>query len=484
MQSTSQRPSKIFKLVLGFTAAMTTAMGAGFLPSLSPVQAVEFDQQDVDQTRFVVVAAPRSGGTAHNLLILEQITNVRECWSESGSAPIVVDPLLLTFDFTGICGRSLDSNGYSIRLNGEDAAFEYSPRIVRRNGELILVGTPGNRREPELEIGRAGGETNEFAKIQLNPGWRLTRRTLEGRTVGHLYLTYEGDLAATFSPEDGAPRPPRPPEIALPFPDIRGDIYAQEIALAVELGFVAGYAEDNTFRPQQPVTREQLVSMVLDGLRKLESSNPNAPAISIPQAVSTAPYRDVPADRWSAAKIQVARDLNIVSGYQDGTFRPAQNVTRAEMMAILRRAAEYGQNMRNAGTELRSTVAAKSFSDIGGHWAESLITQMSSYCGVASPVNERGTAFAPNTEALRNYATAATLRMLSCARGQVQFPEADEAGANTPLDAPMPTVPGQPQAPGVTAPSVPQVPVPGQNQAPSTLPQVQPQAPTLPAPQP
>ncbi|MEG4578655.1 S-layer homology domain-containing protein [Microcoleus sp. MON1_C5] len=36
----------------------------------------------------------------------------------------------------------------------------------------------------------------------------------------------------------------------------------------------------------------------------------------------------------------------MVSGYQDGTFKPTQSVTRAELMAVIRRAAEFGFSAR------------------------------------------------------------------------------------------------------------------------------------------
>jgi hypothetical protein len=42
---------------------------------------------------------------------------------------------------------------------------------------------------------------------------------------------------------------------------------------------------------------------------------------------------------------------------------------------------------------------------------------MSAYCGVASPLNETGTNFAPDEPAKRNYAAAATVRMLDCVSG-------------------------------------------------------------------
>ncbi|MBE9182650.1 S-layer homology domain-containing protein, partial [Oculatella sp. LEGE 06141] len=207
------------------------------------------------------------------------------------------------------------------------------------------------------------------------------------------------------------PTPSPTPAPATSFRDIGNDIYAGEIRQAVQLGFISGFPEDNTFRPQTPLTREQLVSMVLESLRQVPNAN-----VTIPTQTSTNPFSDVNASRWSAAKIQFARNNNIISGYQDGTFRPTQPVTRAEMMAVLRRTAEYARTLQGRSTTLEARQQPRAFSDTSGHWANSLITQMSTYCGVASPVNETGTTFAPNSPAQRNYAAAATLRMVNCVR--------------------------------------------------------------------
>ncbi|MBE9183062.1 DUF3747 domain-containing protein, partial [Oculatella sp. LEGE 06141] len=179
----------------------------GTLFASTAVSQATFGQREVDQSTFAAIAAPR-GTTAHQLLILEQVSNARPCWSESGSNPVLVDPLLLTFDFTGICGRSTDSNGYSIRVNGEDLALQYSLRVVNRNNDLVLIGAPSNRSQPELQIARANGYTQNFAKLTLNPGWRFTKRTFGDRVLGHVYLTFEGTLPTPSpSPSPTTPSP-------------------------------------------------------------------------------------------------------------------------------------------------------------------------------------------------------------------------------------------------------------------------------------
>ncbi len=424
-------------LLRRLAAASAVALGVSSMTGAAAMAAA-FGQREVDQSKFIAVAAPR-GAEGTGLLIIEQISNARPCWSETPGTPTLVDPLLVNFDFTGICGRYLDSNGYSIRANNTDLGLRYNLRIVEKDGTRYLMGIPEDRNLPQLMIGTTNGiaarpdGSPAFTQINLNPGWRFTRRVFQDRALGHIYLTFEGQLPPGVIP---------PPT----FQDIAGDIYAQEIQKAVEIGFISGFAEDNTFRPTQPLTREQLVSMVLDALKRLPGVN-----LQLPTQTTASPYRDVEANRWSAAKIQFARDNRIVSGYEDGTFRPTQPVTRAELIAVLRRAAEYGRTLLGKPPQLVPTQPPLTFSDTATHWSNTLVTEMSAYCRVASPLNEQGTEFAPNTPAQRNYAAAATLRMFNCVQSDAQAPVAPQ-----PPTAPQPLV--APQAPVVPErPVVPQI---------------------------
>jgi Protein of unknown function (DUF3747) len=102
---------------------------------------------------------------------------------------------LLQFDFTGICGRSTDSNGYSMRMGGQDWGLNYDLRILQRDRDLVLVGVPLRGEGPSIELGRTNGITSGFVKIALNPGWRFTKRSYEGQTLGHVYLTHDLTLS-------------------------------------------------------------------------------------------------------------------------------------------------------------------------------------------------------------------------------------------------------------------------------------------------
>jgi len=372
--------------------ALTTVTALITLLSVQGSNAQNFGAKEVPQEDYVAVAEPFGEGN-YNLLILEQKSDQRACWRESGSNPVVIDPLLREFDFTGICGRATDSNGYSIRVDGQDYGLDYLLRIVERDNELLLVGTPRNNQGEEIIVGRTNGMADGYLKIQLGSEWNFAKRTYEEKTLGHVYL------AKTTGME-------------LPFGDIANDIYRNEIATAVNIGFVSGFKEDNTFRPEAELTREQLVSIAIEALSAIPEMN-----IMVSEQVNASPYPDVDGERWSAGKIQWAKENDIVTGYPDGTFRPTQPVTRAELIAVENKVAKYARNQLGEVGELPGTQTALDFSDVSNHWSANLVSEMSAYCGVASPLNETGTNFAPDQPAQRNYAAAATVRMLDCVKG-------------------------------------------------------------------
>jgi hypothetical protein len=187
-----------------------------------PAKASEFTETQIDQTQVIAIARPY-GDQKYDLLVIEQIPKKRQCWAESGSMPVMVDPLLLNYDFTGICRRSTDSNGYSVRLDGQDYGLEYLLRLVPRGNELVLVGTPRkDKNAPELVIGSTQGLQAGFMKIILKPGWQFSKRTYNNKVLGHFY--FSGKQADVLNPSNVAPQLPAalpasiPPSVPMPDP--------------------------------------------------------------------------------------------------------------------------------------------------------------------------------------------------------------------------------------------------------------------------
>jgi N-acetylmuramoyl-L-alanine amidase len=395
------KSKKAFRFV-----AVAAAATIGVLSSSLPAISVDFDATEVDQGQFLSVAIPGGSLIPYQLWLIRENQPGADCFEVSGTNPGVVEPL---WRGNSACGTSSDSNGYSIRVNDEDLGTGYSLSIKESNGELVLLGQP--LRGSSFIIGRTGGiSPTGYTEIKLEPGWRITQRSLDGRLAGHYYYTNDATLAELESGEGIAtgpsPTPTPLPEVTYPFPDIASDIYAREIALAADLGIVAG-GDDGRFGPERPVTREEAASIVVEAL--LTKGD-----IALP-TVTRAPFPDVAPDRWSAPKIALLVQEGILTGYPDGTFRPTASITRAELMSVLRRA---GEAVAAAGGAPERTIEPTGevfqFSDIDGHWNEQTIETMSAYCGVATPYNERGSEFRPNANALRNYTTAAVVRLVDC----------------------------------------------------------------------
>ncbi|EAZ92333.1 DUF3747 domain-containing protein [Crocosphaera chwakensis] len=406
---------KISRLPLKLATLATVTLGS-LIPFNLPVKASTFSETALDQSRVIAIARPY-GDDKYDLLVIEQIPDKQDCWAESGSNPVLVDPLLLNFDFTGICRRSTDSNGYSIRLDGNDLGLDYLLRLVRRDGELVLVGTPRTPGYSEIVIGSTKGMAEGFMKVHLYPGWQFTKRTYEEKVLGHFY--FSGSQAAIAAGGDLPETPPvtttpdtQAPKVA--FVDVDNNIYQVQIAEAVDMGLVSGF-DDNTFRPDQAVTREQLISMAVDAIGTVYKVDLDA----TPEQDVVA-FKDVDSSRWSAKKIKWAEWKFLNLSNPNNTLQPSEPITRAELMDTMRRMAIHLRTQLELSEELQPTQEPLVFSDTSSSWATEVISEMSAYCGVATPINEQGTEFAPDEPATRDYTAAAMVRVLECVKAEAE----------------------------------------------------------------
>ncbi len=86
-------------------------------------------------------------------------------------------------------------------------------------------------------------------------------------------------------------------------------------------GYIQGYA-DGTFGANKPITRAEFVCLAARFATK---------------TTGFASYTDVDNGHWAARSIAICASNGWVQGYEDGTFRPDQPITRAEAMAIINR---------------------------------------------------------------------------------------------------------------------------------------------------
>ena len=173
-----------FSALIKFTILANLVAASLFTSS---AKANTFDEKEIAQDRVIAIAVPYRHG--YNLVAIEQLPGKNKCWSEQGVAPVAVDALLMNFDFSDHCRRATDSNGYSVRLGGEERGTDYLLEIVEQDNELVLVAAQRDPNQPPLIIGRTKGHYGGITKIFLEPGWRMTKRSYQGQELSHFYFS-------------------------------------------------------------------------------------------------------------------------------------------------------------------------------------------------------------------------------------------------------------------------------------------------------
>ncbi|CEN84197.1 S-layer protein [[Clostridium] sordellii] len=109
------------------------------------------------------------------------------------------------------------------------------------------------------------------------------------------------------------------------FSDVNpSDWYYNDICIGVNAGYINGY-EDNTFKPDKQITREEASKIIATALNLKGDGNLN--------------FKDSSEiSNWAKPYVDALSDNNIINGYEDNTFRPHNNMTRAENVTILSRA--------------------------------------------------------------------------------------------------------------------------------------------------
>ena len=113
------------------------------------------------------------------------------------------------------------------------------------------------------------------------------------------------------------------------FADVEGEWYATAVNWAASVGVVNGY-EDNTFRPNDAITREQLAAILMNyAAYKGEDVNARASldAYSDAENVST----------WATDTMSWAVAEGYITGMTADTLQPQGSATRAQVAAILQR---------------------------------------------------------------------------------------------------------------------------------------------------
>lgn len=156
-----------------------------------------------------------------------------------------------------------------------------------------------------------------------------------------------------------------------PFSDVKsGDWFYDSVKQCHDSGLMTGISE-SVFGHGEEMTRAMLVTL----LYRLEDPDSNAGG-------SDVKFSDVPNGEWYSDAVAWAAENGLVSGYEDGKFRPMDKLTREQLCTLILRYASF------AGVELPKIKDEMSFADADSisDYAKDGVKS----CQLAGLVNGRG----------------------------------------------------------------------------------------------
>ncbi len=181
-------------------------------------------------------------------------------------------------------------------------------------------------------------------------------------TITYTYIVLRSDAGDTLTntatvttPDGGTTGEDTTETPVKPVTPIRPPVDPDKPELNTEdhYAYIVGY-EDGSVQPEGDITRAEVATIFF---RLLTDESRDA------FWSQTNDYTDVPADAWYNNAVSTLTNAGILDGYEDGTFKPDGNITRAEFATIAVRFFEATYD----GGDL--------FSDIAGHWAQDYINE-------------------------------------------------------------------------------------------------------------
>lgn len=189
-------------------------------------------------------------------------------------------------------GYMLDTQKYYFTVeSGEDTVLTVTntrtavPEVFSLEHFAYVIGYPDGTVRPEAPITRA-----EVATI--------------------FFRLLNDDMRNTYMTKDN------------PFSDVNpDDWFNTAVSTMFAMGIIKGYP-DGTFHPGDFITRAEFAAIAA----RFDENGDNTPA----------QFKDM-YNHWSAEEVSIAANNGWLLGYDDNTFHPDQNITRAEAMTVINR---------------------------------------------------------------------------------------------------------------------------------------------------
>lgn len=270
-----------------------------------------------------------------------------------------------TIEATAGSNGSISPSGKTAVVSGEDATFVITPDSGYRVADVLVDGkSVGAVRSYTFENVKA----NHTISVTFEEGEQVIDPDETGvsdwlNTADHIvYLN--GYMDGTFRPDDNMTRAEaaqmfynllndKDVAITVSFSDVASDAwYAEAVNTLASLGMITGVG-DNKYEPDRSITRAEFTAIAMR-FADLATGGENV-------------FSDVAEDAWYHDYVVGSIQYGWITGYSDGTFRPENTITRAEVTTIVNRMLGRSADrtfIAEHADELRS------FSDVTtSHWS-------------------------------------------------------------------------------------------------------------------
>ena len=234
-------------------------------------------------------------------------------YTTDGSTPDASSPI---YEGPFVISDTTTVRAIAVKPGCEDSGIASATFTKKKSstisGSIFIPSLPSTPKEKVVRFNTADhfAYVNGYPDGTVQPNGNITR----AEVAAILYRIMDTSVARTYDCATSS------------FQDVaRSDWYNSYVATLEKAGVIVDTETGGFFRPNEAITRAELAAML-------------AQFAEIKYADSYA--SDVSANHWAAKAIAICTKLGWINGYPDGTFRPDQKITRAELMAMINRALE------------------------------------------------------------------------------------------------------------------------------------------------
>ena len=177
------------------------------------------------------------------------------------------------------------------------------------------------------------------------PTAKLPEQTIKNAKGGDVY-TFTANFDRSSGGGSGGSNRPKPPVVDIP-DDVPTGLNGKD-----HYAYIIGYG-NNDVRPQNNITRAEVATiffrLLTDETREANMTKSNS-------------YNDVKDGDWFCCAVSTLSKMGIIKGYEDGSFKPNDPISRAEFAAIAARVDPDGDK------------TPATFADVTSHWAKDEIS--------------------------------------------------------------------------------------------------------------